>query len=88
MKDALGKRVWDGFGWVAAAAEGSKVLEWEYVGAVVTRPMDRREAANWGSRPSMSMAIGFGLVSYVLFYPLVVLLASLLGTGTARPGGI
>lgn len=37
---------------------GLKVLEWEYVGAGFTGPIVRREAAKWGSRPSMSMAVG------------------------------
>lgn len=77
MKDALGKTVWDWFGWVAA--DGLKVLEWEYVGAGVTGPMERREAAKWGSRPSRSMAVVLVLVSYVLF--ILLLLA-------AAPGGI
>ena len=83
MKDALGKAAWDGFGWVAA--DGLKVLEWEYVGAGVTGPMDRREAAKWGSRPSMSMAIV--LVWLVVFFcSIVALAASFLGNAT--PGGL
>ena len=83
MKDALGKAAWDGFGWVAA--DGLKVLEWENVGAGVTGPVDRREAENWGWRPSRSIAIV--LVWLVVFFcSIVALVASFLGTAT--PGGI
>jgi hypothetical protein len=32
------------------------VLEFERVGEGVTGPMERREAAKWGSRPSRSIA--------------------------------
>lgn len=52
---ACGKTVWVSLG--RMAGEGLKVLEWEYVGAGVTGPMERREAAKWGSRPSRSIAI-------------------------------
>ena len=66
----MGETVWDGFGWVAA--DGSKVLEWEYVGAGVTGPMLRSEAAKWGSRPSRSMAVVLVLVSYMFFFILLL----------------
>lgn len=45
---------WSGCG--VALGAGLKVLEWEYVGAGFTGPIERREAAKWGSRPSRSMA--------------------------------
>lgn len=53
FEDAWGKIVWVG----CVPGCGWKVLEGENVGAGLTGPMWRREAAKSGSRPSMSIAI-------------------------------
>lgn len=53
MENAWGKMVCAG----CVRGCGWKVLEGENVGAGLTGPMWRREAAKSGSRPSMSIAV-------------------------------